>query len=1484
MPKVNTLTNLEKQAIIDKSPLTLPNNPTQSGYSSAQIKQKMAGMVTDTEDSVLAILDEKLEEIDDAFTDTDGDVTAINGRLTTVEGKVSTLEGQNLNTRVTTAETDIDALEGRMTTAEGDIDSLEGRMTTAESDINQAENNIITLNDIKANKATTIIGIDLQNNITLEEFKTALGNATTSLAGLMSAEDKTNLNNLMAVLGVADGDNIVNTITEILAVFENYPEGFDLVNAFAGKVDKVAGKELSANDLTNTLKTNYDTAYNHSQITNGTNPHQTTFANIQTKPTTLGGYGITDAYTQTQIDTSLSSKADIVDGKIPAGQLPSYVDDVLEVYERAGATPAASDWFSLTSGGAAITPEAGKIYVIIAGALINKTYRWSGTQYSIIGEMALGTTAATAFFGDRGLSTETQSNNIVSGVQGLTDTRITNSAVGVSPLIVNSVASTTASLQEWKVNNTAQAYIEADGGIRTPIIRNLATSNNSSITIGNNGVQISRNVADANPSLIVNLANISSTGNIANFQFAGVNKLEVTKDGFLNQNGTRLLSNAGTSNIFVGNTSGNTTLTGQWNVGVGASTLNLLTTQQQNTAVGQTAGRDITGSQNTVIGAFSGTSISGTANTFLGRLSGNNASQLVSASNSTAIGNEAFTDKSNQMVFGNASVSEFVFDRNTSAVLLAPEIEILGAVGNKTLIDFKIPVVGGANNGGRIILRRDGNAEILSSINMLAENLSTGTHNYISFNTNNDLTNTERMRITSTGNVGIGTASPNLTSAGRTTVDVNGTNSSIYALSVGGTASGFMFHTGTDLLISNERNGVLGLNVNGDRRMTILATGNVGIGTSNPANLLELKKDTPAFRQTSVSESGGYVTTFGLGYDGNDTFVVDVNPSGAAATRILKYGAGANGNLTLNYNTVNTNRSFIITDGATERMRVNANGLVGIGTNNPSEKLHVVGNARIEGNLTVNGSVTQVNTDVANTERLTITNDGTGPAIIANQTGAQPVVDFQDDGVSAFYIADGGKVGIGTTSPSTILDVKGELSIRSATSAKRMFLSFNEGLDASTIGSIQDGVAFKNTHINRDGGNVFFAANSAGNVGIGTTNPFGKLDVFGNAVIRNTDNTSVSFTVAIGTAYNTDRRTRVILGALNDNSVNNDVAFQHFLDVVGTATGKSLTFNRLNRGGTEVESMRIANNGNVGIGTNNPSYSLHIAKASGDTYTAISSAGGATLLGTVAGGNTVLLNDTNDKPITIWTTTGGSFTEKMRVTGTGLVGINETSPGGQLTIKSGATDRAPLIVNTLAGQTAVLQVWQVNGTGVAEITNTGGAYFGGSIISETTTKVGVHLGTITQPRILFSNGTSAQNFQIDNLGGDMRFFVPGSLKMTLKNSGNLEIEGLAQFAGTPSNAQTGDYTLVLADKGKVLRINSATNRTVTIPLNSSVAFPIDTEIAILRYGTGTVSISPTSGVTLNSVSSNRKVKDRYGSVALKKIGTDEWVLVGSLEA
>lgn len=81
----------------------------------------------------------------------------------------------------------------------------------------------------------------------------------------------------------------------------------------------------------------------------------------------------------------LNEKADLVDGKVPSSQLPSYVDDVLE-FANLASFPA--------------TGESGKIYIAID---TNITYRWTGTGYAeISASLALGETANTAYRGDRG--------------------------------------------------------------------------------------------------------------------------------------------------------------------------------------------------------------------------------------------------------------------------------------------------------------------------------------------------------------------------------------------------------------------------------------------------------------------------------------------------------------------------------------------------------------------------------------------------------------------------------------------------------------------------------------------------------------------------------------------------------------------------------------------------------------------------------------------------------------------------------------------------------------------------------------------------------------------------------------------------------------------------------------------------------------------------------------------------------------------------
>lgn len=91
-------------------------------------------------------------------------------------------------------------------------------------------------------------------------------------------------------------------------------------------------------------------------------------------------------------------------GKVPASQLPSFVDDVLE-YNTLAQFPAIG--------------ETGKVYV---DKQHNKTYRWSGTSYVVIGsDLALGETSSTAYSGDKGKANRDDINAILNGTKQVGD-------------------------------------------------------------------------------------------------------------------------------------------------------------------------------------------------------------------------------------------------------------------------------------------------------------------------------------------------------------------------------------------------------------------------------------------------------------------------------------------------------------------------------------------------------------------------------------------------------------------------------------------------------------------------------------------------------------------------------------------------------------------------------------------------------------------------------------------------------------------------------------------------------------------------------------------------------------------------------------------------------------------------------------------------------------------------------------------------------
>lgn len=107
---------------------------------------------------------------------------------------------------------------------------------------------------------------------------------------------------------------------------------------------------------------------------------------------------------------------------------------------------------------------------------------------------------------------------------------------------------------------------------------------------------------------------------------------------------------------------------------------------------------------------------------------------------------------------------------------------------------------------------------------------------------------------------------------------------------------------------------------------------------------------------------------------------------------------------------------------------------------------------------------------------------------------------------------------------------------------------------------------------------------------------------------------------------------------------------------------------------------------------------------------------------------------------------------------------------------------------------------------------------------------------------------------------------------------------IAQIPFLATNAQTGTtYTTVLADQGKLVELSNASSITLTVPLNSSVAYPTGSQINLLQTGAGQVTVAGAGGVTVNATP-GLKLRAQWSAATLIKRGTDTWVLIGDLSA
>ncbi len=124
--------------------------------------------------------------------------------------------------------------------------------------------------------------------------------------------------------------------------------------------------------------------------------------------------------------------------------------------------------------------------------------------------------------------------------------------------------------------------------------------------------------------------------------------------------------------------------------------------------------------------------------------------------------------------------------------------------------------------------------------------------------------------------------------------------------------------------------------------------------------------------------------------------------------------------------------------------------------------------------------------------------------------------------------------------------------------------------------------------------------------------------------------------------------------------------------------------------------------------------------------------------------------------------------------------------------------------------------------------------------------------------------------------------------VTVAASGVAFTDGTQILEGVPSRTpiiqKTDSYTLsALTERDSLIEVAKASATTITIPLNSAVAYPVGTSIDILQTSTGQVTIAGDAGVTVNSTP-GLKLRTQWSSCTLFKRATNTWVVFGDLTA
>ncbi len=635
---------------------------------------------------------------------------------------------------------------------------------------------------------------------------------------------------------------------------------------------------------------------------------------------------------------------------------------------------------------------------------------------------------------------------------------------------------------------------------------------------------------------------------------------------------------------------------------------------------------------------------------------------------------------------GIGTTSPDVFGRGYSGSILGissagqSAIELNSATGSAAYIDMGV-------NGSRVLaLYADSISTSLMTTGAQTLLLGTFGASALTLSTNN----AERMRIDTSGNVGIGTTSPtsgvklDVVGALKVGNGVAAPSGQLLVNSSSGTGATLqLFQDGVESwTVANPASSTrLAFAASGSERMTILTGGNVGIGTISPVAKLVTYEDTSGIAASLAlhnnSTNNGASTAIYMGYPGGGL--------GHYGARILQTGnpgtvLSSDLLLQIHGNSLVDNTDWIT---ALFIQRNTAN--VGIGTNAPQGKFHVLTSGTLTADTDSNNEaiITGPNHSASNSlGNLSILSNSTatdgfgGSLVLGGKYSGDTVASFGKimgvreggsfTGALTFYsrsaggtmpermrIDASGNVGIGTTSPATMLDVRpaannvfqvasASHNTLSSLSAAAVYSRGNDGVTnlAAVFGWNNGGLAVAGREglAFATGGDSNYSAtvermriDASGNVGIGVT------PIAGNILYTRTSTTGNGF--------------------YSDNGSNSGfkVKFASSLTSIGNDFGSPLAFLT-----TDTERMRIDASGNVVIGTSSATAKLDVVGGNGDGVVYRTST------------RSVGIGQISNEAAVFWGsgtrldfTSGGAVPLSIAAT-TGNVGIGTTSPNTML--------------------------------------------------------------------------------------------------------------------------------------------------------------------------------------------------------------------------